>query len=76
MAVGLTALQFMMSNGDLWEAIGGQAIAPAREPMSLGLPVNATTGAQTAITAAAYYQSMVASADVARPHSSDGRNEA
>jgi DNA-binding beta-propeller fold protein YncE len=60
MAVGLTALQFMMSNGDLWEVIGGQAV-PRTGTYITG--VSATTGAQTPIATPSYYQSMVGSAD-------------
>jgi DNA-binding beta-propeller fold protein YncE len=60
MAVGLTALQFMMSNGDLWEVVGGQAV-PRAGTFVTG--VAATTGAQTAISGPEYYQSMVGSAD-------------
>jgi DNA-binding beta-propeller fold protein YncE len=60
MAVGLTALQFMTSNGNLWEVIGGQAV-PRTGTFVTG--VTATTGAQTAIAGPAYYQSMVGSAD-------------
>jgi DNA-binding beta-propeller fold protein YncE len=60
MAVGLSALQFMMSNGNLWEVIGGQAV-PRTGTFITG--VSATTGAQTAIAGPAYYQSMVGSAD-------------
>ena len=60
LAVGLTALQFMMSNGNLWEVIGGQAV-PRTGTYVTG--VSATTGAQTAIATPSYYQSMVASTD-------------
>jgi DNA-binding beta-propeller fold protein YncE len=60
MAEGLTALQFMMSNGDLWEVVGGQAV-PRTGTYVTG--VSATTGAQTAIAAPSYYQSMVGSID-------------
>jgi len=60
MAVGLSALQFMMSNGNLWEAIGGQAV-PRTGTFVTG--VSATTGAQTAIAGPAQYQSMAGSAD-------------
>jgi len=60
MAEGLTALQFMMSNGDLWEVIGGQAV-PRTGTFVTG--VSATTGAQTAIAGPLQYQSMVGSAD-------------
>src|SRR5580700_3347239 len=60
MAVGLTALQFMMSNGNLWEVIGGQAV-PRTGTFVTG--VAATTGAQTAIAGPAQYHSMVGSAD-------------
>jgi DNA-binding beta-propeller fold protein YncE len=60
MAVGLTALQFMMSNGDLWEVIGGQAV-PRTGTYITG--VSATTGAQTPIATPSYYQSMVGSTD-------------
>jgi len=60
MAVGLTALQFLLSNGDLWEVIGGQAV-PRTGTFITG--VNATTGAQTAIAGPAQFQAMVGSAD-------------
>jgi hypothetical protein len=60
MAEGLTALQFMMSNGNLWEVIGGQAV-PRTGTYITG--VSATTGAQTAIATPAYFQSMVGSSD-------------
>jgi DNA-binding beta-propeller fold protein YncE len=60
MAVGLTALQFMMSNGNLWEVIGGQAV-PRTGTFVTG--VAATTGAQTAIAGPAQFQSMVGSTD-------------
>jgi DNA-binding beta-propeller fold protein YncE len=60
MAVGLTALQFLLSNGNLWEVVGGQAV-PRTGTYVTG--VNATTGAQTAIATPTYYQSMVGSAD-------------
>src|SRR5580700_5221876 len=59
MAAGLTALQFMMSNGTLWEVIGGQAV-PRTGTYVTGI---STAGAQTAISGPAYYQSMVGSAD-------------
>jgi hypothetical protein len=49
-----------MSNGNLWEVIGGQAV-PRTGTFVTG--VSATTGAQTAIAGPAYYQSMVGSAD-------------
>lgn len=60
MAEGLTALQFMMSNGTLWEVIGGQAVPRAGTYVT---GVSATTGAQTDIATPSYYQSMVGSAD-------------
>jgi DNA-binding beta-propeller fold protein YncE len=60
MAVGLTALQFMMSNGNLWEVVGGQAV-PRTGTYVTG--VSSTTGAQTPIATPSYYQSMVSSTD-------------
>jgi DNA-binding beta-propeller fold protein YncE len=48
MAVGLSALQFVASNGNLWEVINGQA-APRTGTFVTG--VNSVTGAQTAIAA-------------------------
>ena len=47
MAAGLTALQFVASNGFLWEVINGEA-APRAGTFVTGL--NATTGAQTALS--------------------------
>ena len=58
MAEGLTALQFVASNGYLWEVINGEA-APRAGTFVTGL--NATTGAQTALSTAVL--SMMASAD-------------
>ena len=58
MAEGQTALQFVASNGFLWEVINGQS-APRAGTFVTG--VNATTGAQTALSTAEL--SMLASAD-------------
>ena len=58
MAEGLTALQFVASNGYLWEVINGEA-APRAGTFVTGL--NATTGAQTALSTTEL--SMMASAD-------------
>ena len=58
MAAGLTALQFVASNGFLWEVINGEA-APRAGTFVTGL--NATTGAQTALSTTAL--SMLGSAD-------------
>ncbi len=60
MAMGLTGLQFLMSNGNLWEVIGGQAV-PRTGTFVTG--VSATTGAQTAIAGPAQYQAMVGATD-------------
>ncbi len=58
MAMGDTALQFVASNGYLWEVINGQA-TPRAGTFVTG--VNSTTGAQTALSTADL--SMLASAD-------------
>jgi DNA-binding beta-propeller fold protein YncE len=58
MAAGLTALQFVASNGFLWEVTNGEA-APRAGTFVTGL--NATTGAQTALSTTAL--SMLGSAD-------------
>ena len=58
MAVGFSGLQYLASNGNLWEVIANTA-APRQGTFVTG--VNATTGAQTAIPAPG--QTMVSSAD-------------
>jgi hypothetical protein len=58
MAEGLTALQFVASNGFLWEVLNGAA---APRPGTFVTGLNATTGAQTPLSTAQL--SMLASAD-------------
>jgi hypothetical protein len=50
-AIGLSGLQYVASNGNLWEVVAGDAV-PRQGTFVTG--VNATTGAQTAITAPQY----------------------
>lgn len=50
-AIGLSGLQYVASNGNLWEVVAGTAV-PRQGTFVTG--VNATTGAQTAITAPQY----------------------
>ncbi len=57
LAVGLTALQFVASSGFLWEVIGGEATP---RPGTFVTGLNATTGAQTALSTPG---AMVGSAD-------------